>query len=395
MISFDEAIDLIRSEIRPVGVEQVPLGEAAGRVTASQVLARVDSPRSDVSAMDGYAACDRDLGHFPLSLEISGKSFAGSGAGEQLARGTCTRIFTGAPLPAGADRVIIQENVQHDGTRATIKVHPGAESHIRRRGSDFQVGDVLLGLGRLLNPRAIVAAGGADVSSLQVFKRPRLQILSTGDELAEPGTAHQRAHAVPDSISLGIAALAVQWGADIESRICLPDDLDDLKAAASRALEIADVIAVTGGASVGEKDFAKAMFEPHGLEIIFSKVAIKPGKPLWFARAQNRLIIGFPGNPTSAMVTARLFLAPLLAGLTGRNMDEALNWRTLPIGSSIGKCEARETFHRASLAQGSAQILPFQHSSAQKALVDADLLVRQSANSPSLDAGELVDVLDF
>ena len=395
MISFDEAIDLLRSEARPLGIERVQLGAVAGRVTAAPVLARIDSPRTDVSAMDGYAVLDKDLDRFPRSLKISGESFAGRGAGGRLAQGTCVRISTGAAVPEGADRIVIQENVLRIENEAVIEVHPGTSNHIRRRGSDFRIGDTLLESGRLLNPRALVAAAAADEAYIEVFKRPRLQILSTGDELAKPGSARERLNAIPESVSLGIASLATQWGGLPQAPISLPDDLGPLAAAAGAALENADVIVVTGGASVGEKDFAKAMFEPHGLDLIFSRLAIKPGKPVWFARARNRLIIGLPGNPTSAMVTARLFLAPLLAALTGRNLNEALNWRRLPLASPIAPCEDRETFHRARFFEGAADILSYQHSSAQKALVDADLLVRQAANSRALGVGEPVDVLDF
>jgi molybdopterin molybdotransferase len=137
------------------------------------------------------------------------------------------------------------------------------------------------------------------------------------------------------------------------------------------------------------------MFEPFGLDLIFSKVAIKPGKPVRLGRARNRLVIGLPGNPTSAMVTARLFLAPLLAGLSGRAIESALRWRAAPLVSALKDCGTRETFHRARCVAGGVEILSFQDSSAQKALADADLLVRQRANAPALSAGELVEVLDF
>jgi len=168
-----------------------------------------------------------------------------------------------------------------------------------------------------------------------------------------------------------------------------------MQAAAESALEQADLIVVTGGASVGEKDFAKAMFEPAGLNLIFSKVAIKPGKPVWLGRARDTLVMGLPGNPTSAMVTARLLLAPLLAGLSGRPIETALRWRSAPLASALKECGPRETFHRARSAEGGTEILSFQDSSAQKVLAEADLLVRQPANAPALSPGDFVDVLDF
>ncbi|MBW8755855.1 MAG: molybdopterin molybdenumtransferase MoeA, partial [Sphingomonadales bacterium] len=267
--------------------------------------------------------------------------------------------------------------------------------HIRARGSDFSAAEELLSSGRLLDPRAIVAAAAADVAEVQVFRRPRLHILSTGDELAEPGTAAALEDAIPESVSFGVAALAEQWGAECVGRTRLRDDLEAMRQAAAAAIESVNVVVVTGGASVGEKDFAKAMFEPLGLELIFSKVAIKPGKPVWLGRTLGKLVIGLPGNPTSALVTARLVLAPLLAGLTGRPVEHALAWRKLPLATPLSACGSRETFHRARMIGRGAEVLSFQDSSAQKALAQADLLVRQPAYSPAIEAGAEVDTLDF
>lgn len=395
MIGFDEAVELVRSVARPLGTETVPVAKAAGRVLAAAVIAAVDSPRSDVSAMDGYAVRDDDLEAFPASLQLVGTSFAGKGWEGAVAGGNCVRIFTGAPVPQGADRVVIQENVRNRGNAAIIDEHPGPARHVRKRGSDFTKGEKLLPAGRLLDPRAIVAAAAADVAELDVHCRPRVRILSTGDELDEPGTARSRADAIPESVSFGVAAFACQWGAECLGTTRLPDDLPRMEEVARAAIEDCDLLVVTGGASVGEKDFAKAMFEPLGLELVFSRVSIKPGKPVWLGRVGTTLVIGLPGNPTSALVTARLFLAPLLAGLTGRPIEAGLDWRTVPLASPLGACGPRETFHRARLADGAAKIISFQDSSAQKALAEADLLVRQRASAPSIAAGDFVEVLDF
>ena len=395
MIGFDEAVELIRSVARPLGTDTVAIAEAAGRVLARPVVAQIDSPRSDVSAMDGYAVREEDLEQLPAVLQLVGGSFAGCGWQGSVERGTCVRVFTGAPVPQAADRVVMQENVRSSGNAAIIDEHPGSAAHIRARGSDFRTGDELLTAGRLLDARAIVAAAAADVAELHVYRRPRLHILSTGDELAEPGAAGMRRDAIPESVSFGVAALAQQWGAQGTGRERLRDDLSSMQSVAAGVLETADVIVVTGGASVGEKDFAKAMFEPLGLELIFSKVSIKPGKPVWLGRVGEKLVMGLPGNPTSALVTARLFLTPLLAALTGQPIERALAWRTMPLASPLKACGQRETFHRARLADGTAEILSFQDSSAQKALAEAGLLVRQRANAPAVNAGEPVEVLDF
>ena len=395
MIGFDEAVELVRSAARPRGIETVPIARGAGRVLARAVTAEVDSPRSDVSSMDGFAVRDADLDALPAHLKLVGASHAGAGWSGSVAAGTCVRIFTGAPVPEGADRVVIQENVRASGGAAVIDEHPGPATHIRKRGSDFAAGEELLPAGRLLDPRAVVVAAAGDIAQLDVYRRPRLHILSTGDELAEPGTARERADAIPDSVSFGVAALAAQWGAQCVARSRVKDDLERMEGVARAAIEDADLVVVTGGASVGEKDFAKAMFEPLGLELIFSKVSIKPGKPVWLGRVGTKLVIGLPGNPTSALVTARLLLAPLLAGLTGRPAECALAWRKERLATPLGPCGARETFHRARWRNGAAEVLAFQDSCAQKALAEADLLVRQPAKSPAAEIGSEVDALEF
>lgn len=395
MISFDEAVALVGSVARPLRTQHVAIDQAAGRVLARPVVARIASPRSDVSAMDGYAVRDADLSQLPARLDIVGESFAGAGWDGRVEAGQCARIFTGAPVPDGADRVVVQEIVRRDGESAVIEDEPGSARHIRMRGSDFGEGDQLLAAGRLLDKRAIVAAAAADLGELQLFARPRVAILSTGNELAEPGTAAARPDSIPESVSLGVAALARDWGATILGRERLRDDLDAMRDSAARAVAGADLVVVTGGASVGEKDFAKAMFEPAGLELIFSKVAIKPGKPVWLGLCGATLVMGLPGNPTSALVTARLLLAPLLAGLGGREPAAALGWRTAPLASPLRECGPRETFHRARSLDGRVEILAFQDSSAQRTLAEADLLVRQRAGAPSVDKDGLVETLDF
>lgn len=390
MISFDEAVRLLVEAARPLGRESVPLARAAGRVLATPVLALIDSPPADVSAMDGYAVGDADL---PGRLRLIGQSFAGSGFEGALEAGTCVRIFTGAPVPEGADRVVIQEVAVRDGDSVMIADHPGPTRHIRPRGSDFRAGERLLEAGRRLDPRALVAAAAADVGEVETWRPPSLRVLATGDELAPPGEARGRPGAVPDSVSAAVAALAEIWGGRSIGWRRLADDLPAMERAAGEALEGADLVVVTGGASVGEKDYAKAMFAPHGLDLIFSRVAIKPGKPAWLGRCGATLVLGLPGNPTSAMVTARLMLAPLIAGLAGRG--GALEWRRLALAGPLPACGDRETFHRARLTEGGAEPLADQDSGSQKALAEADLLLRSRPNDPPRESGDEIEALDF
>ncbi len=395
MISFDEALNIVIDVAKPLAIERLRIGEAHRRVLAEPVVARVDSPPSDVSTMDGYAVRDEDLLRLPARLRVVGESFAGSGFGGEFGPGCCIRILTGAPLPKDADRVVVQEAVHREGDLALISVHPGATSFIRLRGSDFERGTLLIEAGRRLDYRSLVAAAAADLALLAVWRRPDVLVLTTGDELAEPGLAAEKPGFIPESVSLGVAALADDWGAAVKDRIHLRDELETMTAATGRALELADLVVVTGGASVGDKDFAKAMFEGHGLELLFSKVAMKPGKPVWLGRAKGRLVLGLPGNPTSALVTARLLMAPLVAGLSGLDPESALRWRTAALLESLPACGDRETFIRARTVCEAAEPMSNQDSGAQETLIDADVLVRRRSGAPAAVQGDSVQVIDF
>jgi molybdopterin molybdotransferase len=390
MIAFDEAIRLIGEIARPLGTEQVPLFRASGRVLAAPIIAQVDSPPADCSAMDGYAVREGDL---PGTLQVIGESFAGGGFDGSVEPGTCARIFTGAPIPDGANRVVIQESVERVGDRVTIPAKPATTRHIRTRGSDFQAGEVLIESGQRLTPRALVTAAGADLAEVAAWRQPRVTILATGDELAAPGEARSTRARVPESVSYGVAALLEEWGSEVIATWRLRDDLPSMRAAAAESIAEADLTIVTGGASVGEKDFAKAMFEPFGLDLVFSKVAIKPGKPVWLGHCGDRFVLGLPGNPTAAMVTARLFLAPLVGGLTGRGAT--LEWFKIPLAATLPACGARETFVRARRTTAGAHPVTNQDSSAQAALSQADLLLRCRPHDNAREAEELVDTIAF
>lgn len=395
LISFDAAIALVADVARPLGTETLGLAEASGRVLAQPVHAGLDAPRCDVSAMDGYAVRDADLDALPATLHVVGSSFAGIPFAGTLGPGQAVRIFTGAYVPTGADRVVIQE-VCHagDGT-VTIDQAQGAGRNVREAGSDFAAGALLLPAGTVIGPRQLVVAAAADQATVAVARRPRLAILSTGDELVAPGTARDGTATIPESLSLGLAALAESWGAQAHVLGRWGDSLASLEQAAAEAIVGNDIVVVTGGASVGERDHAKAMFEPSGLDLIFSKVDIKPGKPVWLGRAGDAFIVGLPGNPSSAMVTARLFLAPLLAGLSGRAIAAALDWRPAMLAAPLPAGGARETFMRAQRIGSQASPLAHQDSGAQAPLAQADLLVRCASHAPARTRGDLVDVLDF
>lgn len=393
LISFDEASRLIAMHAKPLGVETVPIDAADGRILARPATAKHAAPATSVSAMDGYAVRDSDFAQLPATLMIAGKSFAGAGFGGALPAGSCVRIFTGAPAPAGTERVVMQEDVREENGVAIFAMPLSQRRHLRLPGSDFQQGDVIVPAGSMLTPQRLTGVAAADLAEVEVFRRPRVAILCCGDELVEPGSAGQAPDKIPESVSYGIAALVRQWGGIVVARWRRPDNLACLRAAAADAAAIADVVVVIGGASVGEKDHAKDAFAPLQMEFLFTKVAIKPGKPVWFGRVGKTLAVGLPGNPSSALVTGRLFLAPLLAGLCGGNTADALDWRMMRSSSPVSGCADRDVFSRATVMARSAVCLLDQDSASQKALADATHLIRRRSGDPSSGADALVETL--
>lgn len=394
MIAFEEAARRLARLAVPLETETVGLENACGRVLAAPVVARISSPLATVSAMDGYAVREADLKSLPARLTVLGESFAGAAYSGPISPGGCVRIFTGAPAPDGADRVIMQELVGRDGDQALVAEAPPGRRHLRAAASDFSAGDVLVETGVVLNPQRLVTAAAADLSHVDVVRRPKVTILCTGDELRAPGRAGPP-DSIPDSVSIGVAAMAREWGAEVCGLRRLGDDLRGLERAAAEAVEGSDLVVVTGGASVGARDFAKAMFEPLGLDLVFPKVAIKPGKPVWFGRAAGKLVLGLPGNPTAALLTARLFLAPLICGLNGRGASSAWSWRRAPLAAALEGCGDRETFYRARTFGAAVGPLADQDSSAQKALAASDVIIRRQLGEGKAEVGELVCVLDL
>lgn len=396
MISFDEACAIVAGLARPLGVEEVPLDEARGRILAEPALAAIDSPRRAVSTMDGYAVREADLADLPASLPVTLRIYPGEAAPAPLREGTCARIFTGAPLPGGADRVVMQEEVAEDAGLATFSAPLSSPRFWRAGGSDFTAGGVLVEAGRRIGARELVAAAGGDLATLVCWRKPRVTLLATGDELAVAGEARRRQGAVPDSISPGICALIDEFGGETDGRIHLGDMPEMLRAVAGDVLRAEpDLVVATGGASVGERDFARAMFEAHGLELLFSKVAMKPGKPVWLGRCGAALVMGLPGNPTSALVTARLLLAPLVTGLAGGRIEDCWRWRPVELGAPLEQGSGREAFVRARSEGQVAHPAKNQDSGAQATLAVSDLLLRVAPHAPPRQARERVDALSF
>lgn len=317
MISLDEARARLLDGVHPLGEEQVALDEALGRVLSRDVVATHTQPPDRRSKMDGiavatWAALPGDV--FPLVGEArAGSPFSGIlGAGEAI------RIATGSVVPDAAERVIPQEIAAFDGDAGARLIEtPGDDSFIRPEGSDFRQGDVLLTRGTILQPGSLGLVAGANCASPVVYRKARVGILTSGDELVAPGS-ELRPGATIDSASFVIAALVKSWGGTARRLDHLPDCAEETAQALTRASQDFDVLVTIGGASVGARDHFRSAARAIGMDVRFDKIAVQPGKPCWHARgARGGLCLGLPGNPNSAFVCAHLLLKPLLAALHG------------------------------------------------------------------------------
>jgi molybdopterin molybdotransferase len=394
MISVAEARTLIGAAIRPVPAETVDLAAAAGRTLAEPVLARMTQPPFDASAMDGYAVRLADCA-VGASLSVIGESAAGKRFKGSLAKGEAVRIFTGAPVPPGADHVVIQEEAERAGAVLTVKSEQ-ARANVRRAGIDFGKGDDLAGAGAVLSGPLLALIAAGNVAEVRVRRIPSVAIIANGDELALPGAALGEDDIV-SSIPFGLAAMIEGWGGRAEALGVARDDPAEVAEMIVRARGF-DVIVPIGGASVGDRDFMRAAFNGEGFEPIFEKVSVKPGKPTFFGRLGQSFVLGLPGNPASALVTARLFLKHALSRLLERKDDgEFFRARLAEPLSANGP---REAYLRARLSHaddGARLATPFanQDSSLLSVLAASDILIRREANAPTAPRGALMECLCF
>jgi molybdopterin molybdotransferase len=395
MISFDEARSRLLSDVAVLPPERVPLAQAAGRVLAEDLRARSPLPPFDASAMDGYAvALSAFEGDGPWTLPVVGESRTGAPS-PSLVPGTTCRIFTGAPMPPGADAVVMQEVVSREGGAATFRARPRPREHVRSAGEDLAEGSLGLARGTRLGAPQLSLAAMLDRGELPVARRPRVVILATGDELRPPGSAAAVA-SIPESNSAGLAALAAQLGASVAVAPLCPDEPAQTAAAITAALRGADLLLTVGGVSVGDHDVVRPALEAAGVTLDFWKVAIKPGKPIAVGRSAHGYVLGLPGNPVSALITFALFGAPLLRALQGDLVPLPTTGR-LPLGAAIQRQPGRMEFLRAAieLRDGAPHLFPLQNqaSGALIALARCDTLAIIPAEAAALSPGTLVDTL--
>jgi len=391
MLDFERARLHILDQIKPLPSELVPVAEADGRVLAEDLVSSLDLPPFDYSAMDGYAVQAAGFnGEGPWRLPVTIEQRAG-GIAQNLRAGSAARIFTGAPLPPGADSVIMQEDAERDGSDVTFRAAPRHGSHVRRRGEDLARGALALTRGTRLNPFRLGLAAALDCATVCVARRPRVAILCTGDELRDAGSP-ARPGSIPDSNGPSLAALARRAGADVRVLPRSSDDLEATRAAVRRALAESDVLLTVGGVSVGDHDVVKQALEDEGVLLDFWKVKIKPGKPLAFGRHPGGFVLGLPGNPVSAQLTLCLFGLPLLRALQGdlRALPSVVQVR---LGAAITQQPGRLGFYRARLENGVALAHDNQSSGAPTSMAQADVLLMVPADSAGLAAGAVADAL--
>ena len=396
LVPVSEALERLLDGARPSGQESVALMDAADRVLAEPVVALRTQPPFNASAMDGYAARATDVASVPARLAVIGMAPAGRGFDGSVGKAQAVRIFTGAPVPDGADTIVIQENVRDLGGGVIEVTEPTAEGrNIRRIGLDFSEGDILLEKDRLLDPAALSLAASANHPSVNVVKRPLVAIIATGDELLPPGS-----ELGPDQIissnAYGVAAAAQSVGARVLDLGIAADRKDAIAALVKQAVEAgADVIVTLGGASVGDHDLIHDVLTGEGMTLDFWKIAMRPGKPLMFGRLGNIRCIGLPGNPVASLVCSQLFLKPLLARLGGRNHRQDV--REARLGVAMSANDLRQDYVRAVVKEDAGELTatPFgiQDSSMLRMLADANGLIVRAPFAPAAAAGAPCSVL--
>lgn len=391
MIPVDEALDLLLGGIERLDMETVPLDLAGHRVLAGPIVAGRTHPPFDASAMDGYAVRAADVETVPARLAVIGESAAGRRFAGTVGAGDAVRIFTGAPVPQGADTILIQEDAERDGDLITATETVAAGRHIRRAGLDFHKGDILLEAGRRVDPQALALIAAAAATSVEVVRRPRVAIIATGDELVKSG-APRTDDQIIASNSFGVAQMVHDAGGEAIDLGIVGDDEAAIAAALDRAIaKRSDVIVTLGGASVGDHDLTAKAFSAKGVDLAFWKIAMRPGKPLMAGRLGATTLLGLPGNPVSAMVCAELFLRPLLAALQGQRHRRRL-FRAV-LDGNLGPNDRRQDYVRATVRledDGELVVTPMnvQDSSMLRMLARANCLIVREPLAPPQSVGD-------
>lgn len=399
MITYREALSRIEAAAPVLPTEDLPLRAALDRILAEDIVSASDMPSFDNSSMDGFAVRTSDLEEAdkrnPIDLKVVETIHAGSTPSKKVGPGQAAKIMTGAPLPLGADAVVRVEDTRQLGNTVWISHWPAPGTNIRRQGEEFKAGAPVLGAGQLLRPYEIGILAAMGRSQVCVGKFPRVAFFTTGDEIADASES-LRPGQIRDINAHTLSCLLRRSGCPFENLGCLADEIEPLKAAILKGLENADVLIASGAISMGEKDFLGKCVKDLGIEEIFYKASIKPGKPVWFGRKTGKIVFCLPGNPVSTVVTWLLLVRPALLRMQGSNAIQPRSIRAR-CGVSIDREDTREEFMRVGLrtvgTETHAFPSPLQGSSIMTSFEGADGLMTIPANETSLKAGDSVEVL--
>jgi len=399
LIPVAEALSrVLAAADEPLSEEWVALEEAFGRTLSRDLIAARTQPPFANSAMDGYALQVADVKEPPATLKLIGESAAGRAFAGAVGAGEAVRIFTGAPIPEGADTIVIQEDARREGEHIVIGVSAKPGDNIRVAGLDFDADETLLSAGTRLGPRAVALAAAANHRSLPVRRRPRVAILATGDELVAPGEPLGPSQIVASNNFFIAGLVQANGGIPIDLGIAIdqPSALA-AKILAARAAE-ADVLVTLGGASVGDYDLVQKALVDAGMQLGFWRIAMRPGKPLMHGKLGAMRVLGLPGNPTSSAVCGVLFLRPLLRALLGDASAGADPSEPARLAAPLPANGIRQDYMRATLARDDdgrwlSAPLPDQDSSLVKTLARAEALIVRPPGAPAAPAGEACRVI--
>jgi molybdopterin molybdotransferase len=397
MLSVEQALARIIAAFSPLPAETVGIGDAFGRALAEDLGARVTQPPAAVSAMDGYAVRAADVAKVPARLRQIGVVPAGQSFAGAIGPGECVRIFTGAPLPQGADTIVIQENVDAFDDQVNVRESAPLGHYVRPAGLDFKLGEIGLPAGRLLSVRDIALAAAMNRPWLRVRRRPRVAIIATGDEVVMPGDPIGPSQIV-SSNGFALAALVSACGGIPVNLGIAPDSLEALKSITAEARGV-DLIVTTGGVSVGEHDLVRRALAEQGLAVDFWQIAMRPGKPLMFGRVGATAVLGLPGNPVSTIVCALIFLRPALARMLGLEAPDERP-ETALLGADLPENDRRQDYLRATLSRddaGRRVATPFQRqdSSMISFLSQAQCLIIRRPLASAAKTGDTVELIAF
>ena len=395
LLPVAEALARVTAAFAPLPGEQISVADCLGRVLDEDVHARVSHPPVAVSAMDGYAVRSPDTANPTVVLRLIGSAPAGGAYGGTVGPGETVRIFTGGPVPDGADAIVIQEDTVAEGGKITMKTAVPAGRYVRPAGLDFSRGDLGIGAGQRMTPRHIGLAAAMNLPWLSVRRRPRIALLATGDEIVRPGDP-LGPNRIVASNTLALSALIAEAGGIAVDLGIARDNEESLRRMAAGATG-ADLLVTTGGVSVGEHDLVQRILGDAGLDLDFWRIAMRPGKPLMFGRIDRTPMLGVPGNPVSALVCGMIFIRPaidVMLGLGGNPLPP----ETAVLGGDLGANDERQDYLRAYLMRepsGDLRATPFdkQDSSMMSNLSAAGCLIVRPAHAVAAQAGDRVKII--